>query len=113
MIDPTKCKLEDSYCDGEFDCVVYYYTYPKELGALEFRYNEDTDENVVSACISLTLYDDGSYDMQISPTVEADDGLSDVGWFDLDEDVDYTEETVTTLLKMAEAAKACGGGTYD
>lgn len=101
MIDVSQCKLEDSYCDGEFDCIVHYFTYPKELGEQEYRSRFDYG-NVVSTCISLSQYSNGYCDLQISPTVQNGTSLSDVDWFDLEEGVGYTAETVTALLKMAK-----------
>ncbi len=99
MIDVNKCKFEEMHKDAEYG-TVYYFIYPKEgMNEVEF-YSEADYGNVVSTCVSLTVADDGNYYMQISPTIEEDDMLSDVDWRDLFLDENYTERTINELLRI-------------
>lgn len=99
MIDVSKCTFEETYTDGECECDVYYFVYPKDFGEL---FPEEDYGNVVSMCLSLTVWSDGQTGLQISPTVEEGDCLSDIDWRDLRLDIDYTEDTIQALLNLAK-----------
>ena len=104
MINPNMCELEDTHYDGECKCYVAYFIYPKDMSICEFYSEEDYGE-VVSMCISVTKYEDGSCYMQASPTVrEFDDAgemLCDVDWRDLYEGIHYTDSAMNALLVKA------------
>ena len=105
MIDPEKCEFEDSFYDGDFDCTVYYFTYPTDWNEIRFspegEYVNECGGRVFGMCVSLSVYDDGSFYLAMSPTIETGDSLSDVDWRDLECGVNYTEDTVYRLLKKA------------
>ena len=101
MIDTNKCVFEKSSQDNEYG-TVYYFIYPKcGMDETEF-YSEEDYGNVVSTCISLTIAPDGYAYMQMSPTVENDDMLSDVDWRDLYKDENYDDSTINRLLKIVK-----------
>ena len=100
MINVSKCEYEEYFRDEDNNCTVYYFIYPKDLGETEF-YSEEDYGNVVSMCISLTMEDGGGFYMQMSPTVEEDDVLTDVDWRSLYLDINYTEDTIQQLLDLA------------
>lgn len=102
MIDPTKCKYEETHEDPLDRTSVHYFTYPKE-GLEEYGdfYGEEDYGNVVSACISLTRDARGNCYLQMSPTVEYEDCLMDVDWRDLYEGRHYNAEIVLALLNKA------------
>lgn len=100
MIDVSKCTIEDSYYDGECKCYVYYFNHPVALN--EARFDIDPEDNVVSMCIQLNIYDDGGFDIFMSPTIEEDDGYTDVDWCTLRRGVNYTIEDAAMLYSMAK-----------
>ena len=100
MIDVSKCTFEEKYSDKEYG-TVYYFIYPKDgMDETEF-YSEEDYGNVVFTCISLTVSDNGDYYMQMSPTVDEDDYLSDVDWRDLFPGINYDCGIVAELMKIA------------
>lgn len=107
MIDPKSCVFEETVVlSGE---TTHYFTYPKEkLEELDF-YSENDYGNVVAACISLTVGQDGSFVMQMSPTVEEESGLFDVDWRDLYLGINYTQKTVSALKRLAKKRRIGNG----
>ena len=82
--------------------VVYYFRCPKEW-VNKFDFYPPTDYGiVVGTCLSLTVNNDGSYYMQLSPTVEEHDCYADVDWRDLYFGADYNESTLFGLLAVVE-----------
>lgn len=98
MIDINKCEYEEMYRNAEEGFTVYYFTYPKDLSVREFDPEGSYEGCVCAMCISLTVYDDGEPDLQMSPTIEYEDGLLDVDWRDLYEDVHYTSDMIPALI---------------
>lgn len=99
MIDPNKCVLVDVYesPDGYVDC---YFEYPVDLGECVWH----VDESKVCAmevCLSFSKYEDGAY-LQMAPCIEYDYGVSAEDWTDLEEGINYTEETVNALMQMVK-----------
>lgn len=107
MIDASKCEYEESYHEPDCQCDVHYFTYPKDLKECNFCQEKEYG-NVLCMCISLSVYENGEYDMAMSPTVEEGDSLMDVDWKDLDMGINYTEETISNLLNKV---KEVGGLT--
>lgn len=101
MIDVNKCEYEESVYDTDCECVVHYFTYPKDLGECEF-YAEEDYGSVFCMCISLTMYENGECHIAMSPTVEEEDSLFDVDWRDLHEGINYTSEMIPELLRRAK-----------
>lgn len=100
MLDATKCEFEESYCDGEIGDV-YYFTYPKELGEEligSVTLPEPYKGEIVSMCVSLTVYSPDVFDIAISPTVEYGDSLSDLDFHDLEDGYEYDAATVIPIL---------------
>lgn len=100
MIDYSKCEFEDHFRDEELSTDVYYFIYPEKY-ELD-RFDLEPDDNVVSMCIALSVYDFDNVTLQISPTVAEEDELSDVDWRDLCPGIDYDERIdVEMLLRKA------------
>ena len=106
MINTKECVFEEKCEDGYYGWnTVYYFVYPKEgMNEIDF-YPESDYGNVVFTCISLTILDDGSYYMQMSPTVEDDNCYSDVDWRDLFPGINYGDDIVRKLIKIANKEK--------
>ena len=98
MIDWRKCELEDAYAEEEY--IVYYFVYPKDLKEGPF---DKVDEPIISNCISLTIFRDGYYTLQMALTIEEGDSISDVDWRDLEYGVNYTDDTVVGLLRKVRS----------
>ena len=81
MIDVTRYELDDIYQNDEYTDI--YFFSPMDMYT-----------------ICLTVCEEGHY-MQGSPTVDEDGMLSDVDWSDLEDGVDYNDETVRQLLWLA------------
>ena len=101
MIDVSKCEYEESYHDPDCRHDVHYFTYPKDLGECEF-YSEEDYGNVFCMCISLTVYENGEYEIAMSLTIDEGDSLIDVDWRYLHKGINYTEEMVPELLCRAK-----------
>ena len=101
MIDVSKCEYEESHHDIDCGCDVHYFTYPKDLGECEF-YSEEDYGNVFCMCISLTVYENGEYNIAMSPTVDEGDSLIDVDWRDLHEGINYTWEMIPELIRKTK-----------
>ena len=101
MIDLTKCEFEEHFRDDELETDVYYFIYPEPFEL--FRFDLEPTDNVISMCISLSVYDYDDVTLQISPTVVEEDELSDVDWRGLCPGIDYDERTdVEMLLRKAK-----------
>lgn len=101
MIDVSKCKYEESFIHDGY--TVHYFILPKEeLEKYGDFYGEEDYGNVVFACLSLTFNENDDYYVQLSPTIEEDDGYSDVDWRDLYDGIHYNDDTIIQLLKKAE-----------
>lgn len=90
MLDVSKLTLEEVFY-GEADdpyCSVAYFICPKEIGDEILGAKEYEEGRVVAYCVSVTVERPDIVCVQISPTVEAGDSLSDIDWHELDlEDV--------------------------
>lgn len=106
MIDVRKCEYDESFSEEDFGCVIHYFNYPKDMDEIKFD-DEKEYGNVVGMCISLSVYDNGIFDMQMSPTIETEEGGSfiDVEWRPMREGENYTEETVHALLNLVPERK--------
>ena len=96
MIDPRKCKFEDTYHNDFENSDIYYFQYPTELSEIKFA-----EHDKVCCCISLTVGSNGGYYMQISPTVQNENGSSDIDWVDLEDGIHYNDGICRKLLEMA------------
>ena len=103
MIDVSKCEFDDYYAndEGEFDYITYYFTYPVDFD--EAGFCKDDYENVVSMELSLT-YEGGDFYMEMSPTVETKEGLTDVDWKELHENINYNLHTLVGLMQIVTDA---------
>lgn len=97
MININKCKYEESAIDSTTHYTIHYFTYPKDLSEVEFC-SEENYGNVVMMCIALISTGHGEHILQMSPTIEDEEGLLDVDWRNLQESVNYTYNDVLTLL---------------
>ena len=105
MIDASQCVYEDTFNNPEYNEVVHYFLYPKDMDMVEL-YSEEDYGNVVCMCVSLTEVEGVEYYMAISPTVEEDGCRSDVDWRDLYYGIHYNDDTVLRLLKLVPKAKS-------
>lgn len=104
MIDVSKCEYEECFVNDELGSVVYYFTYPIDFDEID-NFFEENYENIVSMCLSLT-YEKGDFRLEISPTIEDEDGLLDVDWRELYEGINYNLHTLVGLMqKVLEGLK--------
>ena len=99
MIDISKCVFTDSYRSDEGHDS-YYFDYPTDLTLANF--DLEPDDNVVSMCIRLDVFDSGEHELCISPTVEEEDSYVDVDWNYLYENVHYVRQDIVKLLEIVK-----------
>lgn len=96
MIDVFKCKFEDVYDSPGGGFKIFYYSYPVDMTIAEF--DVEPSDNVVSMCVSLTVNAPiDPVEVAVSPTVESEDGFSDVDWHNLEIDIN----DILYLLSLA------------
>lgn len=101
MIDASKCEFDDCFVREDDEGVVYYFTYPADFSDKRFQKGDYGD--VVSMEISMEYYNKEFY-LEMSPTVMTDEGLTDVDWKELYENIDYDLNTVVVLLEKVVGA---------
>ena len=113
MINTSLCVYEESVREDDYDFTIHYFVYPKAMNEVNFEdeqvYVGYSQGEITRMCIALAVYDSGAITLQMSPTIEDEDGFFDVDWRDLEPNVNYDDTTISDLLKIV--AKHSVGGT--
>lgn len=113
MINTSLCVYEESLREDDYDLTVHYFVYPKAMNEVNFEdeqaYIDYSQGEITQMCIALTEYGNGAITLQMSPTMEDEDGFLDIDWRDLEPNVNYDDTTISDLLKIV--AKHRMGGT--